>query len=94
MLAKTLSSNVALWYGANTVKTGKVFPANTTFEYSVQEGTWFQIAPGQPSAGLWMNAGPAEKYIVVVPVAPPPAEKTLTNIIEVFNDGSINVVPQ
>lgn len=94
MLAVTRDSNVALWNGKNTTKTGKVFPAKTQFEYLVQDGTWFQIASG-PFAGFWMNAGSNWQYIQIVTTPPPPVEqKVLTNLIHVYDDGSIDVIPQ
>lgn len=94
MLAETKTSKVALWNGKNASKVGKDFPANTQFEYGVQDGTWFQISAG-PYAGLWMNAGSSWQYIRIISTPPPPPPvKTLTNLIHVYDDGSIDVLPQ
>jgi GH25 family lysozyme M1 (1,4-beta-N-acetylmuramidase) len=95
-MAVTRGSNVALWTAKAGAKTGGVFPANTQFEYKSISGTWVEMLDG-----LWMNAGAKWQYISILTaptpppvVTPPPPAKAIANIIHVFTDGSVNVIPQ
>lgn len=65
---------------------------NTPISGDIVDGTWLHMTA--PRAG-WVNAGVGMtkvrwKYMTVTP----PPTKTVTNIIRVYNDGSIDVTPQ
>jgi GH25 family lysozyme M1 (1,4-beta-N-acetylmuramidase) len=96
--AKTLASKVKLWSAKLGTATGGYLDANTTFEFTEQSGTWLKLINGN-----WTNCGSSFQYITVLtqpsavtppPVNPPATGKTLTNVISVYSDGSINVAPQ
>jgi lysozyme len=85
MIAKTLGGGVALWYDYAGIKTGKLFPANTEFEYIEFRLGWYKLANG-----LWMNGGQG-KYIVQVtgtpePPPPPPPTTTQTYIVTLHDN--------
>jgi hypothetical protein len=57
-------------------------------------GTWLHMT--SPRNG-WLNAGVNQQFVdweTVTVTPPPPPTKTVTNIIRVYNDGSIDVTPQ
>lgn len=57
-------------------------------------GTWLHMT--SPRNG-WLNAGVNQQFVdweTVTITPPPPPTKTVTNIIRVYNDGSIDVTPQ
>ena len=96
--AKTLASKVKLWSAKLGTATGGYLDANTQFEFTEQSGTWLKLINGN-----WTNCGSSFQYITVLtqpsavtppPVNPPATGKTLTNVINVYSDGSINVTPQ
>jgi lysozyme len=95
--AKTLASKVKLWSAKQGTETGGYLDANTQFEFTEQSGTWLK----QPN-GTWVNCGSTFQYakvltspsVVTPPPVNPPAGKTLTNVISVYSDGSLNVAPQ
>ena len=96
--AKTLATKVKLWSAKQGTETGGYLSANTQFEFTEQSGTWLKLPNGN-----WANSGSSFQYITVLtspsvvtppPVNPPTTGKTLTNIINVYSDGSINVAPQ
>jgi hypothetical protein len=67
---------------------------NTPISGDIVEGTWLHMTA--PRVG-WVNAGVGMtkvrwEYVIVTP--PPLPTKTVTNIIRVYNDGSIDVTPQ
>jgi hypothetical protein len=67
---------------------------NTPISGDIVEGTWLHMTA--PRVG-WVNAGVGMtkvrwEYVTVTP--PPTPTKTVTNIIRVYNDGSIDVTPQ
>jgi hypothetical protein len=96
-IATTLASKVKLWSAKQGTETGGYLDANTQFEFTEQSGTWLK----QPN-GTWVNCGSTFQYakvltspsIVTPPPVNPPAGKTLTNVISVYSDGSLNVAPQ
>ena len=71
---------------------------NTPISGDAVDGTWLHMIA--PRVG-WVNAGANMakvrwETITVTPPPPPPPPptKTVTNIISVYNDGSIDVAPQ
>jgi len=62
---------------------------------NIVDGNWLHMTA--PRIG-WVNAGvgmtKVKWEVVTVIPPPPPPTKRLTNIIQVFEDGSINVTPQ
>lgn len=72
---------------------------NTPISGDAVDGTWLHMTA--PRVG-WVNAGANQtkvkwENVTVTPPPPPPPPnptKTVTNIIRVYNDGSIDVTPQ
>ena len=67
---------------------------NTSITGDIVDGTWLHMTT--PRMG-WVNAGAnmsKVRWENVTATPPPPPAKRLTNIIQVFEDGSINVTPQ
>lgn len=82
------------------VATGGYLPKGAKLLINEVNGVWLHITSsnGIPRIG-WVNAGASMQFVSwsLIPVTPPPPPvptKTVTNIIKVYNDGSIDVTPQ
>lgn len=91
----TTTAQVKTYSQPNTSSTLMALIGNgVTFNASEQQGDWVHHTDGR-----WVNVMKNGVKVITVtvvtpPPPPPPPTKTLTNLIHVYNDGSINVVPQ
>ncbi len=72
-------------------------PAGAELTFSVELGGWLKLSSVYNVARSgYVNARSVRIDTVIVepPPVEPPAGKRVTNIINVFSDGSINVIPQ
>lgn len=76
--------------GGDVVRTVK---ANTKLDITLDIGNWYKVnsVDGVAQAG-YINGRSVK--ITITPPPPPVLTKTVTNIITVYNDGSILVTPQ
>ena len=77
--------------GGDVIRTVK---ANTKLDITLDIGNWYKVnsVDGVAQAG-YIN-GRSVKITITTPPPPPVLTKTVTNIITVYNDGSILVTPQ
>jgi hypothetical protein len=98
--AKTTSGKVKVFNAYQGADAGFLIPANTVFQWTEKKANWLKMTDGN-----WINCGATFQYAQILtyptttppppPVDPPPANAPkLTNIIDVFNDGTIDVKPQ
>jgi hypothetical protein len=94
--AKTTTGRIKIFTTFQGVETGRYIAALTVFEWKTKQLNWLQLPDN-----TWVNCGTSFQYAniltypsTVVPPPPPPVGKVLTNIIDVFNDGTIVVKPQ
>lgn len=77
--------------GGDVIRTLK---AGTKINFNIDIGSWYKVTSveGVAQAG-YINAR-SVKVDPATPPPPPPAGKVVTNIITVYDDGSILVAPQ
>lgn len=70
-------------------------PIGTRITFDIDIGSWYKVlaVDGFAQAG-YVNARSVRVDTVVTPPPPPPTGKHITNIIDVYSDGTINVKPQ
>ena len=69
--------------------------AGTKIDFNIDIGSWYKVnsVDGKAQAG-YINARSVKVDVFIPPPPPPPAGKVVTNIITVYDDGSILVAPQ
>jgi hypothetical protein len=103
--ARTTSGKVKLFNGYQGADTGRTLGPLTVFQWIEKRANWLKMANGD-----WINCGSTWQYASILtyptttepppppidPPNPPPAggEPTLTNTIEVFDDGTIDVTEE
>ena len=73
-------------------------PGGTPVTFTAELGSWLHVysVDGQPQGG-YINAKSVKvtgDVVVTPPPVTPPTGKRVTNIIDVYSDGTINVKPQ
>ncbi len=76
--------------GGEVVRTVK---ANTKIDITLDIGNWYKVNSVEGGAQAGYINGRSVK-ITIAPPPPPVLTKTVTNIITVYDDGSILVTPQ
>lgn len=78
--------------GGDVIRTLK---ANTKINFNIDIGSWYKVVSveGVAQAG-YINARSVKVDVYTPPPPPPPAGKVVTNIITVYDDGSILVTPK
>lgn len=95
--AKTTSGKVKVFTAYQGVETGRYINPLTIFEWKNKQANWLQLIDN-----TWVNCGSTFQYAYILtyptttppPPPPPPTGKVLKNVINVFSDGSIVVIPQ
>ena len=77
--------------GGNVVRT---LQAGAKVEFTLDIGSWYKVISAEGVARSGYITARSVKVDVYTPPPPVPTTKTVTNIITVYDDGSILVTPQ
>ena len=77
--------------GGDVIRTVK---ANTKLDITLDIGSWYKVNSVDDVAQAGYINGRSVKITITPPPPPVPTTKTVTNIITVYDDGSILVAPQ